>query len=83
MRKIGQRGNAVGQFLKPRGVCVDQHGNILVSDIDSGHVQQFTIDGHFTGKTITKLTGPWGMDTMTDDRILVCDFSTEKVIFLK
>ena len=46
-------------------------------------MQQFTIDGHFTGKTITKLTGPWGMDTMTDDRILVCDFSTEKVIFLK
>ena len=83
LRKIGQRGNADGQFLKPHGVCVDQHGNILVSDIDSGHVQQFTIEGRFTGKTVTKLTGPWGMATMTDGRILVCDFSAGKVIFLK
>ena len=56
---------------------------ILVSDIDSGHVQQFTIEGRFTGKTVTKLTGPWGMATMTDGRILVCDFSAGKVIFLK
>ena len=83
LRKIGEKGNADGQFLKPYGVCVDQHGNILVSDKDSGHVQQFTIEGHFTGKTVTKLTWPWGMATMPDGRILVCDFSAKKVIFLK
>ena len=83
LRKIGGKGNEDGQFLRPYGVCVDQHGNILVSDKDSGHVQQFTIEGHFIGKTVTKLTWPWGMATMPDGRILVCDFSVGKVLFLK
>ena len=83
LHKIGEKGNADGQFLKPYGVCVDQHGNILVSDKESGHVQQFTIEGRFTGKTVTKLTGPWGMATMPDGRILVCDYKGGKVFFLK
>ena len=83
LRKIGEKGNEGGQFLMPYGVCVDQHGNILVSDRESGHVQQFTIEGRFTGKTVTKLNWPWGMATMPDGRILVCDFSAGKVLFLK
>ena len=83
LRKIGEKGNEHGQFLRPYGVCVDQHGNILVSDKDSGHVQQFTIEGHFIGKTVTKLTWPWGMATIPDGRILVCDYSVGKVLFLK
>ena len=82
LRKIGERGNADGQFLKPYGVCVDQHGNILVSDTESGRVEQFTIQGRFTGKTVTKLTWPWGMATMPDGRILVCDYNAGKVLFL-
>ena len=83
LRKIGERGYANGQFLKPYGVCVDQHGNILVSDRESGHVQRFTIEGRFTGKTVTKLNWPWGMATMPDGRILVCDHSAKKILFLK
>ena len=83
LRKIGEKGNADGQFLKPNGVYVDQHGNILVSDGYSGHVQQFTIEGHFTGKTVIKLATPGGMVTMPDGRILVCDVNAGKVIFLK
>ena len=83
LRKIGEKGNEGGQFLMPYGVCVDQHGNILVSDRDSGHIQQFTIEGLFTGKTVTKLNWPWGMATMPDGRILVCDYSAGKVLFLK
>ena len=83
LRKIGERGNADGQFLKPSGVYVDQHGNILVCDGDSGHVQQFTIEGHFTGKSVTKLTQPCGMVTMPDGLILVCNVNAGKVIFLK
>jgi len=79
LRKIGKKGNEGGQFLMPCGVC----GNILVSDRESGHVQQFTIGSRFTGKTVTKLNWPWGMATMPDGRILVCDFSAGKVLFLK
>ena len=83
LRKIGEKGNEEGQFLRPYGVCVDQHGNILVSDKESGHVQQFTVEGHFTGKTVKKLIWPWGMATMPDGRILVCDCTAGKVLFLK
>ena len=83
LHKIGGKGNKDGQFLRPYGVCVDQHGNILVSDTESGRLQQFTIEGRFTGKTVTKLTWPWGMATMPDGRILVCDHSGGKVLFLK
>ena len=83
LRKIGERGNEDGQFLRPYGVCVDQHGNILVSDTESGRIQQFTIEGRFTGKTVTKLTLPWGLATMPDGRILVCDYTARKVVYLK
>ena len=83
LHKIGEKGNEDGQFLSPFAVCVDHHGNILVSDPKSGDVQQFTIEGRFTGKTVSKLTWPWGMATMTDGRILVCEFSVGKVLFLK
>ena len=83
LRKIGEKGNEGGQFLMPYGVCVDQHGNILVSDRDRGRIQQFTIEGRFTGKTVTKLNWPWGMATMPDGRILVCDYTAGKVLFLK
>ena len=80
---IGERGNANGQFLKPCGLCVDQHENILVSDEETGHVQQFTKEGNFSGKTVSKLTQPWGIATMPDGRILVCDSRARKVLFLK
>ena len=83
LRKIGERGNEDGQFLRPYGVCVDQHGNISVSDTESGRIQQFTIEGRFTGKTVTKLTLPWSLATMPDGRILVCDYKAGKVLFLK
>ena len=83
LRKIGERDNADGLYLRPSGVYVDQHGNILVSDVNSGHVKQFSIEGHLTGKTVTKLTQPCGMVTMPDGRILVCDVKAGKVVFLK
>ena len=54
LRKIGEKGNEGGQFLMPYGVtvCVDPYGNILVSDRESGHVQQFTIQGALLEKLL-------------------------------
>jgi len=83
LRKIGDRGEADRQFTKPWGLCVDKHGNILVSDRDSKHVQQFSIEGHFTGKTVAKLQLPWGIATMPDGRILTSDYTAKKVFILK
>ena len=83
LRKIGEKGDADGQFTRPYGLCVDKHGNLLVSDNCTGHVQQFSIEGRFTGKTVAKLQSPWGITTMPDGRILVCDWQSSKVYILK
>ena len=71
--KFGEEGEAGGQFKSPFGLCVDKYDNLLVSDKLSGRIQQFTVEGIFTGKTSTnnlKLEWPWGITTMPDDRII-------------
>ena len=83
LRKIGEKDEGDGQFRKPYGLCVDKHGNLLVSDYSTGHVQQFSTEGRFTGKTVAKLQNPWGITTMPDGRILVCDWQAKKVYILK
>ena len=81
--KMREKGEADKQFTRPWGLCVDKHGSILVSDCTSGHVQQFTIEGRFTGKTVAKLQSPCGITIMPDGRILISDFSAKKVFILK
>ena len=83
LRKIGEKGNEDGQFTNPWRLYVDIHGNILVGDKDCGHVQQFTIEGRFTGRAVTKLNWPSGIAQMPDGRILISDFEAGKVFFLK
>ena len=81
--KIGKEGEADGQFKNPMGVCVDKHDNILVCDYSKGNVQQFSFDGHFTGKSVAKLQHPWGVTTMPDGRILVAGCGMNKVFIMK
>ena len=80
--KFGTEGNQDGQFNWPRGMLVDRSSNLLVCDSDN-RVQQFTLDGRFTGKTITYLPGPVGIATAPDGRILVTSFTANKVYILK
>ena len=50
--KFGEEGNADGQFQTPTGLCIDKYGNVLVCD---HRIQQFTLEGTFSGKTSTNL----------------------------
>ena len=79
LHKIGEKG---GQFKDPIGVCVDKHDYIFVCDYIRGNVQQFSFDGHFTGKSVAKLKSPWGVTTMPDGRILVTDYGMNKVFIM-
>ena len=84
--KIGEKGNADGQFSSPWGLCVEKYGNrqnLLVCDGDNGRIQQFTLEGCFTGKTLTGLQAPSHIATTPDGRILVSDFKTKKIYVLK
>jgi len=81
--KFGKQGNRDGQFIWPYGMLVDSSNNLLVCDLQNNRVQQFSLDGRFTGKTKTDLPGPVGIATAPDGRFLVTSCKDEKVYILK
>ena len=81
--KFGEEGNQDGQFKLPRGLLVDSSNNLLVCDLGNNRVQQFSLDGRFTGKSITHLSYPVAITTAPDGRILVTSNDEEKVYILK
>ena len=84
--KIGKEGKADGQLSYPWGLCVEKYGNrqnLLVCDKNNGRIQQFTVEGCFTGKTVTGLEKPTYIAATPDGRILVSDYKTKKIYVLK
>ena len=81
--KFGEEGNQDGQFKKPTGLLVDSSINLLVCDTGNNRVQQFALDGRFTGKSITRLSKPMAITTAPDGRILVTSMDEKKVYILK
>ena len=81
LHKIGEEGEADGQFKKPWGLCVDKYDNVLVCDRNNNRIQQFTIEGRFTGKHV--VNKPWGITPTPDDDILISESSTNKMFIIK
>ena len=84
--KIGEQGEGDGQLLEHFGLCLQKfgnHHNLLVCDTANGRVDQFTVEGCFTGKTVVELQGPVRITTTTDGLIFVTDFKTKKIHILK
>ena len=71
LHKFGKEGNQEGQFDCPTGLLIDSSNNLLVCDRFNNRVQQFSLDGRFTGKSITHLPEPRGIAATPDGRILV------------
>ena len=83
--KFGEKGHGDGQMDTPYGLCVDKHNNVLVYDARNIRIQQFTLEGAFTGKTSTNIQFglSWSVTPMLDDRILVTGFRGKEVYILK
>ncbi|XP_066030757.1 E3 ubiquitin-protein ligase TRIM71-like [Pocillopora verrucosa] len=83
--KFGEKGNGDGQMNKPYGLCIDKHNNVFLCDWRNNRVQQFTLEGTFTGKTSSNIQfgWPWSVTPMLDDRIVVTDFGKKEVYILK
>ena len=81
--KFGERGDRHGQFRRPRGLLVDSSDNLLVCDTENKRVQQFSLDGRFTGKSITRLPKPMAITKAPDGRILVTSHDQKKVYILE
>ena len=83
--KIGEPGEGDGQ-LGPHRLCLQKcgnHHNLLLCNRTNGRVDQFTVEGCFTGKTVVKLQDPTRITTSPDGLILVTDFETKKIHILK
>ena len=81
--KFGKGRNQDGQLNRPRGLLVDNSENLLVCDSGNNRVQQFSLDGPFAGKSITRLSDPTSIATAPDGRILVTSHDEKKVYILK
>ena len=81
--KIGKEGNQDGHFNAPKGMCLDGSNNLLVCDFSNNRVQQFSLDGRFTGKSTVPLYGPLGIVTAPDGRILVTSPKARKIYILR
>ena len=59
--------------------------NMTTFSYEGDHIQQFTLEGTFTGKKSTNIQFGWlwSITTMLDDRILVIDFKGKEVYILK
>ena len=72
-------------YLCPTGLslqkCGDHH-NLLVCDRNNGRVDQFTLEGCFTGKTDYKFKGLTRITTTPDGLILVSDCLANKIYIL-
>ena len=83
LHKFGKQGNQDGQFETPCGMNLDSSNNLFVCDTDNNRVQQFSLDGRFTGKTIAPLPGPLRMATAPDGRIFVVSRGAKKVYIME
>ena len=84
--KIGEPGEGDGQLKQPWGLCVQTCGDqcyLLVCNSGNHRVDQFTLEGCFTGKTIDSLQAPTRITTKPDGLILVTDYNTKKIHILK
>ena len=62
---------------------VGSSDNLLVCDSGNNRVQQFSLDGRFTGKSITRLSKPVAITKAPDGRILVVSHDEREVYILK
>ena len=81
--QFGEKGNQDGQFNGACDMCFDDSNNLLVCDYDNNRVQQFSLDGRFTGKTSIPLQSPSDIVTAPDGRILVTSHKAYKIYILK
>ena len=81
--KFGKIGSQDGQFNYPYGMLVDSYNNLLLCDANNNRVQQFSLDGRFTGKSVAGIPDPTAIAKLPDGRILVTSTEARKIFVLK
>ena len=89
LRSFGSKGSGHGQFNGPRGVAVDDNGNILVVDLYNSCIQKFTPDGTFIttvgkkGNNLLEFNQPMGIAIHSlNKRVYIVDCSNHRLQIL-
>ncbi len=75
----GSQGKGTGQFQDPRGIAVDEAGNVYVADSGNHRVQEFDANGQFVtqwgsqGTEAGQFQEPWGIAVDTEGNVYVAD----------
>ena len=81
----GEFGENEGQFNMPWGICVDELGEVYVSDWRNDRIQKFTADGEFvmsiggSGNGKGEFNRPTGVAVDGDGDIYVSDWGNDRV----
>jgi DNA-binding beta-propeller fold protein YncE len=84
-RKFGQRGLYVGQMVRPKGVAVDEEGNVYVVESYYDHLLVYDRSGQFllgiggTGAATGKFYLPAGVWVDSRNRVFVADMFNGRV----
>lgn len=86
---IGKRGLYVGNLTRPKGVAVDQQGNVYVIESYHDHLLVFDKHGQYllpiggTGKGVGQFFLPAGVWTDLNNRIYIADMFNGRVVVLQ
>lgn len=79
MRTWGTQGSGEGQFQDPRGIAVDEAGNVYVADSSNHRIQKFDSGGKFLTQWGSQGNGPgqfqepWGIAVDAEGHVYVAD----------
>ena len=81
----GEKGSGPGEFIKPKGLAIDNDGNIYAADTGNNRVQIFSSDGKFVRQFGGPGTAPGQFNDMggiavdKDGYIYVCDLWNNRI----
>src|SRR5208282_3071543 len=81
---FGSYGSGNGQFYGPRGVAVDQSGNVFVADYNNSRIEEFSNSGTYLtqfgslGYGNGQLDGPIGVAVDQSGNVFVSDFGNSR-----
>ncbi|CAH1251691.1 TRIM3 [Branchiostoma lanceolatum] len=84
--QFGGERSGEGQLKRPRGICTDKAGNIIVAETayDHSRVKMFDKTGRFLKHITTDMENPWAVAMAPQGQLVITDSDNHKVtIFSK